>query len=321
MAAQPVLCLAGATATGKTSIAISIADALGAEIINADSRQVYADFPGICAQPTEAEKKRAPHHLYGMLATSEAINAGEWCRMAYATVCQVLARGHVPLLVGGTGMYFHSLLHGILPIPPIDPAIRSSLESRIEAFGPLALYDELKAFDLAYAETIHPHDRQRIVRAHEVYEQTGHTISWWRKQASLQRPFCYGPLYVLLADRLWLAPRIETRIERMLEEGALDEARAAYAHCSDPDAPGWTGIGCAELMAYLLGRIRLDEAQALWVKHTKAYAKRQNTWFRGRSEAQFFDPAKPQAVVEAAIREWRRLIDEREDCYAGKAAE
>ncbi len=306
---QPVLCLAGATATGKTAIALSLADALGAEIINADSRQVYADFPCICAQPTEQEKRRAPHHLYGILETQEAINAGEWCRRASDTVRSVLSRGRVPLLVGGTGMYFHSLLHGIVPIPTIDPAIRAALEDRIDEEGPLALYAELKSIDAEYAVKIHPHDRQRIVRAHEVFEQTGRTLSWWHSQQSMQRPFCRGPLYVLAADRLWLAPRIETRIEQMIAGGAMDEARRAYEKCSQSDAPGWTGIGCAELLACLLGRISLADAKSLWIKHTKTYAKRQNTWFRGRSEARFFDPLRGNALVTQAVRDWRQMTE------------
>ncbi|MBQ7456271.1 MAG: tRNA (adenosine(37)-N6)-dimethylallyltransferase MiaA [Desulfovibrio sp.] len=303
----PVLCLAGATASGKTSLALAMAKALGGAIINADSRQIYADFPLICAQPTPEEQAQAPHYLYGILPSTAKISAGEWCHLAHDAIVSARKQHLVPILVGGTGMYFQALLHGIVPIPPIDPALRATLEARMDAEGPLALYGELEACDPSYAKSIHQNDRQRIVRALEVFHQTGHPFSWWHHQKSLQQPFCQGPLYVIAASLDWLEPRIRARIDSMMESGALKEAKEAFARCPNTEAPAWSGIGCWELLAYLRGRVSLDEALALWCKHTRAYAKRQNTWFRGRKEAIFFQPKQEADLLAHAVQDWDRL--------------
>ena len=306
----PVLCLAGPTGAGKTDLALRLAARLGCEVINTDSRQIYADFPIICAQPSPAEQAQCPHHLYGLLASDEKISAGQWCAMAETCIAEVLERGHVPLLVGGTGMYFHTLLHGMAPIPAIDPKLRRRLEARVQSEGPEPLYAELVRLDPDYAAKIHPHDRQRIVRALEVAQQTGRTFSWWHAQKSLQRPAVRGPLFVLQCTMAWLEPRLQQRIDQMLALGALAEAKRAWQNCSDPHAPGWSAIGCAELLAFLQGRLSFEESLALWYQNTRAYAKRQNTWFRGRKEAQFFAPDATEAFLFQAESAWQSLCAE-----------
>lgn len=295
----PVICLAGPTGCGKTAAALALARALDGEVINADSRQVYADFPLITAQPSAQERACCPHHLYGFLPTAQKISAGRWADMAVALVRDVLARGRVPLLVGGTGLYFQGLLHGIAEIPAVDPAITAALTARLAEEGSAALHGELAAADPAYAARIHPNDRQRIVRALEVLAATGRTFSWWHENA-MPAPLCAGPLLVLDMELDALTPRLARRIDLMLDEGALDEARAARRHCDDASAPGWSGIGCAEVLAHLRGELSLEDCRRLWLHNTRAYAKRQRTWFRARREARFFAPRDLDGLLAAA---------------------
>ena len=295
----PVICLAGPTGSGKTAAALAMADALGGEVINADSRQVYADFPRITAQPSPEELARCPHHLYGFLPTAQKISAGRWAVLAEDTARQILSRGKIPLLVGGTGLYFQTLLHGTAEIPPVDPALTAALTARLENAGSQAMHAELARIDPNYAARIHPNDRQRIVRALEVHAATGKPFTWWHRHA-MSHPPCSGPLLVLDAPLPWLEPRLARRLDMMLASGAMDEAAAALKNCNDDAAPGWTGIGCAEALAFLRGRLGFDACRDLWLRNTRAYAKRQLTWFRARPEAVWLPPDNVDAVVKAA---------------------
>lgn len=301
----PVICLAGPTGAGKTALAIDLARRLNGEIVNADSRQVYADFPIICAQPSAEEQGTVPHHLYGFLPTAQKISAGQWADMAHAKVAALFAQGKTPILVGGTGMYFHTLLHGIAAIPAIDPDITCVLAARLRDEGAPALHAELGRVDAVYAARIHPNDSQRIVRALEVVQGTGKPFSWWHKNA-MAEPLCRGPLLVIDATLSWLEPRLRERIQLMLTVGALEEARAARAKCDDATAPGWSGIGCAEVLAHLAGKCSLEECCTLWYRHTRAYAKRQLTWFHGRKEAQFFAPGEEDKLMAEACMTWHQ---------------
>lgn len=298
-AALPVICLAGPTGSGKTAAALAVAEALGGEVINADSRQVYADFPRITAQPSPEELAHCPHHLYGFLPTAQKISAGRWAALAQDAARQILSRGKIPLLVGGTGLYFQTLLHGTADIPQVDPALTTALTARLEELGPQAMHTELTRVDPDYAARIHPNDRQRIVRALEVHEATGRPFTWWHKHA-MSRPACSGPLLVLDAPLHWLEPRLARRLDMMIAFGAMDEAAQALKNCDDDNAPGWTGIGCAEALAFLRGRLSLDACRDLWLRNTRAYAKRQLTWFRARPEAVWLPPDDVDAVVKAA---------------------
>lgn len=301
----PVICLAGPTGSGKTAAALALAAALDGEVVNADSRQVYADFPLITAQPSPEERACCPHHLYGFLATENKISAGRWAEAAENKVRDILARGKTPLLVGGTGLYFQALLRGMAEIPPVDPQLTAALTARVDAQGAPALHAELAQTDPAYAAKIHPNDRQRIIRALEVCQSTGRPFTWWHSN-SMSTPLCVGPLLTLDASLTWLEPRLARRLDLMLAGGALDEARTAMRHCADPAAPGWSGIGCAEALAHLQGRLSLEDCRTLWLRNTRAYAKRQLTWFRARPEAQWLPPDDPAAVVEAACRFWQK---------------
>lgn len=297
----PVFCLAGPTGCGKTEAALALADALDGEIVNADSRQVYADFPLITAQPTPEEMARHPHHLYGFLPSGARLGAGAWADMAADRAGEIAARGRTPILVGGTGLYFRALLRGVAEIPPIPAEIAAGLAERLRHEGPQALHAELSGIDPDYAARIHPNDRQRVARALEVWRATGRTFTWWHVHA-MPEPRCAGPLAFFNPRLDDLAPRLARRIRLMLDAGAEEEARAALGRCGDLDAPGWSGIGCAELGLFLTGCCSLEECVDLWTRSTRAYAKRQLTWFRAVPDAVAVAPGDVDALIGLARR-------------------
>lgn len=298
-----VLCLAGPTGTGKSRIALQVASEFGCEIINADSRQVYRDFPVITAQPEAAERAICAHHLYGYLPVSARISAGQWLEAVIPLCRSIRAKGRTPLLVGGTGFYFEALFSGFSEIPPVPAAISSNLEERISSEGSASLHSELKGIDPVFAARIHSNDRQRIQRGLEVWLATGKPLSWWHEH-DRPRPCATGPLLVLGTELADLKPALESRIERMLANGALQEAEAAWAACPDERASGWSGIGCAELLAVIRGRTDLAEARKLWLANTRAYAKRQLTWFRARKNAIWLTAAN----AENALKKWAATL-------------
>lgn len=278
----PLISIVGPTGTGKSALALALARTLGPErvaVINADSRQIYSDFPIITAQPDKDEQAVCPHFLYGFLPTEEKLGAGGFADRAREVVSREDACGKLCILVGGTGLYLKSLLHGIAPIPPVPPEIDLLWQQRLNLEGSQALHRLLAEKDPAYAAKIHPNDPQRITRALAVYQATGKTFTWWHEQPLPQSP--YAPLTLGLTFSMpELSLRLKARIDSMIEKGALEEARTAAQNCPDENAPGWSGIGCAELLAHIRGETGLDEAKALWLKNTRAYAKRQMTWFR-----------------------------------------
>ena len=294
-----LICLAGPTGTGKSRLALQLAESLRGAIVNADSRQVYRDFRLITARPTQQEESRCPHVLYGFLETEKKISAGVWAQMAAGQIAALREQALLPILTGGTGLYLRALLDGMADIPAVPPEITARLTGECAAKGPECLHAELLRLDPAYAARIHPRDRQRIVRALEVYEATGRTFSWWHGQTP--PPPAADVLRVGLALPLdELTPRLERRIEAMLKAGALEEAREAFARCPDPLAPGWSGIGCAELLAVLRGELNPDAAKALWLKNTRAYAKRQLTWFRADPRILWFEPDQTEQACAVA---------------------
>lgn len=294
----PIICLVGPTGTGKTAAAIAIAGRMPASVVNFDSRQVYRDFPIVTAQPDTGERAACPHHLYGFLETGEKMTAARLKELAEAKIEEIRAEGRLPILVGGTGLYLRSLLSGIAPIPEIPEDVRQGVLARIAAEGPQPLHAELERTDPEYAARIHPNDTQRNARAAEVYLATGRNMTWWHRESE-HAPAPYDALKVGVRIALNdLEPHLARRIDVMLEQGALAEAEAAYKRCPDPDAPGWTGIGCAELLAYLRRETSLEEARDRWVKNTRAYAKRQITWFNRESDVHWFAPGENRAIAD-----------------------
>lgn len=296
----PVICLGGPTGCGKTGLAVEIGRRIGAEIINADSRQVYRDFPVVTAQPTMEERGGIPHHLYGFLDSNEKISAGHWSRLACEKAAEILSRGKMPLLVGGTGFYFQTILRGIAQIPPIPDEISQNLLMRLRAGERAALFAHLQSIDPLYAARLHPNDSQRILRALEVWEGTGKTFSWWHENKN-GTPLCYGPLIIIDEHLATLEPRLLRRIDVMLENGAVEEARLALGKCPQKNAPAWNGIGCAELHALLHNETDIDECRRLWFRNTRSYAKRQRTWFHGRKEAVFIASGMLESALDIAV--------------------
>ena len=180
--AWTVICLTGPTGTGKSAAALHLAEVFGGVIINADSRQVYHDFPVITAQPGQEELARCPHALYGFLETNERINAGRWTSLAEKAVCEALSAGRLPILTGGTGLYLRALLDGMADIPPVPESIHSALLLACQEHGSAAMHERLRIADPVSAGRLHPNDRQRILRALEVYESTGKPLSWWQTE-------------------------------------------------------------------------------------------------------------------------------------------
>lgn len=303
MTLPKVLCILGPTGAGKTEAAVALAEALGGGVVNFDSRQVYRGIPIITAQPAEEEKRGVPHLLYGFLDPCESMSAGTFIAMAEEAMAGLRAQGLLPILVGGTGLYLDGLLHGLAEIPAVPPEVREEVQAECDRLGTARLHARLAEVDPDYAARIHPNDRQRITRALEVHAATGRTFSeWHRLQQSRSARRRYDALKIgVRLDMAELEPRLALRIERMLAAGALEEMRRAYDLCPNESAPGFTGIGCRELLDFILGRAGLEEAKHAWLKRTRAYAKRQMTWFRSDPDIHWFGPGEFEAMRGLAL--------------------
>ncbi|SNR60049.1 tRNA dimethylallyltransferase [Humidesulfovibrio mexicanus] len=279
MTALRALCILGPTGSGKTEAALCLAERLPVTVINFDSRQLYADFPVITAQPEAHEQAACPHRLYGFLPTAESMTAARFAELAREEIARCLAEKRVPVLVGGTGLYVRALERGLADIPPVPQEVRAWVLSRMDAEGPNALHADLAQSDPETASRLHPNDTQRIARALEVLLGTGRTLSEWIREQKSTEPGVMLRKIGVSATLGELEPRLNLRIGNMLERGALNELREAWLRTPDRSAPGYSGIGCAELLAHVLGETDLDEARRLWFRNTRAYAKRQLTWF------------------------------------------
>jgi tRNA dimethylallyltransferase len=301
VAAIRVVCLLGATGTGKTAAAIALAQAFGGEVVNVDSRQVYAGLPVLTAQPTSEEQAACPHHLYGDTPLDVAVAAGDFAVRARAVAADIAARGGLPLFVGGTGLYFRAILGGLAPIPAIAPELRQSVLAEWDRLGPAAMHARLAAVDPAYAGRIAPADRQRVTRALEVFAATGRAFSDWHSQGDPGAPDYDAVMLGLSAPMDALIPRLARRIESMAAGGAVEEVRQALARYQG-DVPGLTGIGGPEITAYLAGKGNLKEAKEAWLSNTRAYAKRQMTWFRKEPGVSWFAAGDQGGILAALAR-------------------
>ncbi len=275
-----IVCVIGPTCSGKNDLALGLSKYLPLEIINFDSRQVYADLPVITAQPLEHEKQICPHHLYGFLGLRDRLSAGRFVEKAGERIKEVHGRGSVPVLVGGTGMYLRSLIYGLADIPAVPGETTGQLENECRRLGVENLYQRLKSVDPVYAGTITGKDRQKIIRSLGVYIATGKPFSLWHQEQN-KNPR-YNVLKLGIMEQLEeLTPRLEQRITRMIQEGAIEEVRRAWEKSGhDSLCPAFSGIGCREVIEYIKGEADLDQARQSWLKNTRAYAKRQLTWFR-----------------------------------------
>jgi tRNA dimethylallyltransferase len=302
-----IVCLVGATGAGKTAAALHLASCFDGEVVNFDSRQVYRDIPLVTAQPSPEEQAVCPHHLYGYLASDIPVQAGSFVDTVRDKVVEITARGKLPLLVGGTGLYLKTLIQGIAPIPSVPREVRERVEALCTTKGSPALHSLLRRKDPVYASKIHPNDRQRICRALEVLEGAGHSLTWWHEQP-LSCPMQLRPLKLgIRVDLQELKPLLERRIAIMLERGAVQEMRDAYARCPDRHAPAFTGIGCPELLEHILDRVDIEETRSVWLQKTRAYAKRQTTWFKRDQEVIWFAP-NAFKEMETRVRTWKERL-------------
>ncbi len=267
---QPVL-IAGPTASGKSALALAIAEAQGGTIVNADASQVFDCWRVITARPSIEEEARAPHALYGHVPWNTAYSTGHWLR----EVAPLFEGSSRPILVGGTGLYFAALTEGLSDIPPTPASVRARAND-------LSLDTLLADLDDTTAARIDTANRARVQRAWEVLHATGRGLAAWQDDtAAPLLPPDKAAKFVFDAPKAWLTPRIEMRFDQMLEKGALDEVQAMQAHY-DPALPAFRAIGVPELMAHLQGEIDLDTARTRATIATRQYAKRQRTWFRKR---------------------------------------
>jgi tRNA dimethylallyltransferase len=268
--------IAGATASGKSALALELATRTGGVIINADSAQVYRDLPILSAAPTAAERARAEHRLYGIGDGAQPCSAADWAELARREIVDVQARERLPILVGGTGLYIRTLLFGIAPVPPIDPEVRRQVRETSVEENRLRLLE----LDPAAAARLESGDTTRVARALEVVVSTGRKLSEWqkRREGGIAGEVELRPL-ILLPPRDWLYARCDERFAGMVERGAVEEAKALLARDLDPRLPVMRTIGVPELSRYLSGEISLAEAIAAGQQATRRYAKRQYTWF------------------------------------------
>jgi tRNA dimethylallyltransferase len=272
----PLALIAGPTASGKSALALALAQQIRGVIVNADSAQVYRDLRVLSAGPSEAELKQAEHRLYGVQDGALPCSAADWAEMARDEIADVHARGRTPILVGGTGLYLRTLLDGIAPVPAIDPDVRA----RIRAAPVDENRAELQQLDAEAAARLKPADTTRINRALEVILSTGRTLAEWQNERTggIASEVELRPI-ILLPPRKWLYARCDERFAQMIDQGAVSEVEALMARKLNSNLPVMRAIGVRELSAYLLGECSLDEAVAAGRQATRRYAKRQYTWF------------------------------------------
>lgn len=297
------IALMGPTASGKTALAVDWCQRLGTEVISVDSALVYRGLDIGAAKPDAATRARAPHHLVDVRDPHEVFSAADFAREALAPMQALAARGRVPLLVGGTGLYFSALLDGLSELPEADAAVRAAIAAEAAERGWPALHAEMAAADPAAGLRIQPGDSQRITRALEVWRLSGRAISDWQQAAPPRRfPFRVLRLVLAPADRAVLHERIARRFDQMLAEGFLDEVRRLRADPRlHPDLPAMRAVGYRQAWAHLEGRTDASMFREQAIAATRQLAKRQLTWLRARHEALWFDPASDRAGLERAL--------------------
>ena len=333
--------IAGPTASGKSALALALAESLGGTIINADSMQVYRDLRIITARPTAEEEARVPHRLYGHVDAGVSYSTGRWCVEASAALREAQSAGRLPIVVGGTGLYFKALTHGLAAIPAIPADVRARIRKRLREEGAAALHAELEARDPQMARRLMPRDRTRVARALEVVTATGRSLADWQRdgmrgaaRAGLRpAPTDPPPIDVaaglkpapanaammdvaaglkgapanvvrifLCVERAELYARIDARFERMLGSGALAEVQALRSRSLDPALPAMKAHGVPWLLRHLAGEIDLEAAVEAAKRDTRRYSKRQVTWFRHQlPEWRFVAPERALAEIRGAL--------------------
>ena len=288
--------IAGPTASGKSALALALAQRTGGVIINADSMQVYRDLRVITARPTPEEQARVPHRLYGHVDAAINFSAGAWVADAALVLAEARRQNRLAIFAGGSGLYFKALTRGLSAVPPIPAEVREDVRARLQRDGVEALHAELAQRDPVAAERLKPRDRTRIARALEVIEATGRSLTSWHRDGlpPLLPPGQFSALF-LAPDRDGLYARIDTRFDAMLNAGALQEVERLAARRLDPLLPAMKAHGVPALIRHLQGEITLEQAAVIGRADTRHYAKRQFTWFRHQLPE--FEWVKPEAAA------------------------
>jgi tRNA dimethylallyltransferase len=307
--ADRAIVLTGATATGKTALAMEVAAVIEAEIISADSRQVYRGLDIGTAKATPAETARIPHHGLDLVAPSERYSAGRFARDARRWVAEIRGRGRVPLLVGGTGFFIRALTHPLFQEPTLEPASRERLHGYLAALPAGELRRWLDAIDTDAAGRLREAGgRQRVMRALEVALLTGRTLAWWHRHAPPRETPLEAAIFVLDLPRPILYQRIDQRVDAMVAAGLVEEVRGLVDQGFRPGDPGMNATGYPEIMACLRGEIDLDEAKDRIRRATRRYARRQLTWFRNQLPpgATWLDGTRPMNELrDEVVGQWQ----------------
>lgn len=284
---SPIIAILGPTAVGKTELAISIAERINAEIISADSRQIYKQLNVGTATPSASELERVPHHFINELNIGDPFSAGQFATEAADRMESIIANGKQPLVVGGSTLYVEALLHGLSDIPTTSVETRTALMERLELKGPIVLFEELTSVDPISAATMDATKTQRVVRALEVYHDTGRPLSWYHARTPSPK-FSYLPI-VVNRPREMLYDRINNRVDTMLDLGLVEENRRLMNDSDNIEYNPLKTIGYREPMAYLRGEISYEQMVLMVKQNSRRYAKRQITWFRRRNDYRWID--------------------------------
>jgi tRNA dimethylallyltransferase len=304
MSALRLIAIVGATATGKSEVALELAVRFGGEVVSADSRQIYRYLDVGTAKPSAADRARVPHHLLDVVDPDETFDAARYRTSALGAAREIQRRGRPVIVCGGTGLYLRALVRGLFPAPPRSPELRAELRALEERDGAGTLHRRLAGVDPRAAARLHPRDLFRIVRALEVEALTGRPISAWQDE----HRFAGGDVDALVLGcrrpRDELAARIETRCDAMLGAGLLDEIRALWGRGYGPELPPLRSVGYREMGAHLAGACDLVTARAAFVRATRRLAKRQRTWFRAEPAIEWFHPDRDRDALLARATEW-----------------
>lgn len=308
----PLMVVGGPTASGKSALAVALAKRLNGEVISADSMQVYADLHIGTARPTTEEMQGVPHHLLGFLPLSERYSVARYAEQAHRVIREVAARGHTPILCGGTGLYIQAVTENLTFFAEAGDgslAVRTRLQEALQSDGETALWERLRSIDPETAAALHPHNSGRVVRALEVFELTGVPMSEWvRRSHAVPSPYKTATFVVHYSERQRLYDRIDRRVEEMMARGLLREAEQVL---KTPYAPtAMQAIGYKELAPYLSGEGTLAEAVERIKQGTRRYAKRQLSWFRRVTPACWLDRVQIpgiEALADAAVARWQTI--------------
>ena len=292
--------IGGPTASGKSGLALRLAQTVGGEIVGADSMQLYADLPILTAAPTAEERAQVPHHLVGVADAAGAWSVGRWLREAAAVLADIAARGRDAVIVGGTGLYFNALTRGLADVPPVSAAQRDASLALYDEIGEPLFREAVAALDPAAATRIEIGDRQRLTRAHAVAIATGKALTDW--QAGGEPLLTSYSAVALGPPRDALYARCDARLNRMIEDGALAEVAVLSRRGLDPALPALKAVGYRELAAHVSGELSLSEALEAAAMQTRRYAKRQSTWFRNQT------PDWPVIADLDAESQWRSFL-------------